>query len=77
MDFFWSLFRPQSRHRHYARVDQQGMCLSFKHCAQPPEGKEWVEITEPRLCWLKRPLPSSARVAPQSRAITARQLLSI
>lgn len=77
MDFLWSLFSPKSRHRHYARLDQQGNCLSFKHCALPPQGHEWVEITEPKLCWLQRPLPASARVAPRERAITARQLLSI
>ncbi|MDH0746150.1 hypothetical protein N5D61_07335 [Pseudomonas sp. GD03842] len=77
MDFFWSLFSRKSRHRYYARVDAQGVCLSFRHCSQPPGGEEWVEITEPRLCWLKRPLPKSACVIRQPRAITARQLLSI
>jgi hypothetical protein len=37
MDFLWSLFSPKSRHRHFARLDQQGICLCFKHCAVPPE----------------------------------------
>lgn len=76
MDFLWSLFSPKSRHRHFARLDQQGICLCFKHCSVPPEGTGWVEICEPKLCWLRQPLPASARVSPRLRAITARQLLS-
>lgn len=77
MDFLLSLFSPKSRYRHYARLDQHGICLSFKHCTRPPQGHDWVEICEPNLCWLQRPLPASARVTPRARAITARQLLSI
>lgn len=77
MDFLWSLFSQQRRHRHYARLDPHGICLSFKHCAVPPHGQEWVEITEPKLSWLHRPLPASARVSARPRAITARQLLTI
>jgi len=77
MDFLWSLFSPKSRHRHYARLDSHGICVCFKHCAQPPQGSGWVEIQEPRLSWLHQPLPASARVSPRPRAITARQLLSI
>lgn len=77
MDFLWSLFSLRRRYRHYARVDQNGICLSFKHCARPPCGQGWVEILEPNLSWLQRPLPSTARVTSRSRAITARQLLSI
>ena len=76
MDAFWFFFSSRSRHRHYARVDRQGICLSFKHCAKPPQGHEWVEISEPNLTWLQRPLPSSARISSRARAITARQLLS-
>lgn len=77
MDFLWFLFSPQRRHRHYARLDQHGICLSFKHCPNAPRGHEWVEISEPNLNWLHKPLPASARVSPRLRAITARQLLSI
>jgi hypothetical protein len=77
MDFLWSLFSLRRRHRHYARLDQQGICLAFKHCAETPCGQGWVEVHEAKLCWLQRPLPASARVTPRSRAITARHMLSI
>jgi hypothetical protein len=77
MDLLWSLFSLRRRHRHYARLDQYGVCLSFKHCATPPCGQDWVEIEEPKLCWLHQPLPANARVARSARAITARQMLSI
>ncbi|MGH8419903.1 MAG: hypothetical protein ACRER8_21910 [Pseudomonas sp.] len=77
MYFLWSLFSPQGRHRHYARLDQHGICLSFKHCCEAPRGQGWVEISEPNLSWLHQPLPPSARVSPRMRAITARQLFSI
>ncbi|WP_268799618.1 hypothetical protein [Pseudomonas huanghezhanensis] len=75
MDFLLSLFSLRRRYRHYARLDKQGICLSFKHCAAPPTGSDWVEITEPRLIWLQQPLPSSARVARRARSITARHLI--
>jgi hypothetical protein len=77
MDFLWSLFALRRRYRHYARVDQSGVCLAFRHCAAPPQGQDWVQVHEPKLCWLHQPLPASARVASRERAITARQLLSI
>jgi hypothetical protein len=77
MDFLWSLFSLRRSYRHYARLDQHGICLSFKHCAQTPSGHGWVEIHEPNLCWLQCPLPVSARMTSRSRAITARQMLSI
>jgi len=76
MDFLWSLFSQRRRHRHYVRLDPQGICLCFKHCTSAPEGSGWVQICEPRLSWLHQPLPTSARVIPRPRAITARQLLS-
>ncbi len=77
MDFLWSLFSLQRRYRHYARLDQQGICLSFKHCAMPPRGHDWVEINEVKLSWLHQPLPASARINAGAGAITARHLLSI
>lgn len=77
MDLLWSLFSLRRRHRHYARLNQDGVCLSFKHCATAPLGQGWVEITEPKLSWLHQPLPVSARISPKVRAITAQQMLSI
>lgn len=77
MEFLLSLFSPRSRYRHYARLDQHGVCLSFKHCCEAPRGQGWVEISEFNLSWLHQPLPTSARVGPRLRAITARQLFNI
>jgi hypothetical protein len=77
MGFLWSLFSPRRRYRHFARLDQHGVCMAFKHCAAQPQGSGWVEISEARLSWLHQPLPSNVRVSPRPRAITARQLLSI
>jgi hypothetical protein len=74
MDLFWSLFSLRRRYRHYVRLDKHGICLAFKHCASPPAGHDWVEITEARLAWLQRPLPASARVPQPARSITARHL---
>jgi hypothetical protein len=75
MDLLWSLFSMRRRYRHYARLDKHGICLSFKHCATPPAGQDWVEISEAKLSWLQQPLPASARVVRRVRSITARQLI--
>ena len=77
MDLLWSLFSLRRRHRHYARLDNHGVCLAFKHCTAAPQGNDWVEISAPRLSWLHQPLPASARVVSRARAITARQMLSV
>lgn len=77
MDFLLTLLALQRRRRHYALLDPNGVCLSFKHCCEAPKGQDWVEIGEPNLNWLLQPLPSSARITPRTRAITARHLLSI
>lgn len=77
MDFLWSLFSPRNRYRHYARLNQHGVCLAFKHCTAKPLGNDWVEIREPALSWLDNPLPANARVSTPMHAVGARQLLSI
>lgn len=76
MDFLWSLFSLRRQHRHYARVDHDGICRAFKHCTQPPVGPEWVEITEARLCWLNQPLPATARVIRSPARARRRPLLT-
>jgi hypothetical protein len=77
MDLLRSLFSLRRRHRHYARLDQNGVCMSFKHCATAPVGQEWVEIHEPKLSWLQQPLPANARITRPVRAVTAHTMLSI
>jgi hypothetical protein len=74
MDFFWSLFSPRPTYRHYARVDQSGICLAFKHCSQPPAGQGWIEVHEQNLSWLNQPLPANARLINRTRQPAAQQL---
>ena len=76
MKHFWSLFTARREFRHFARVDQAGICRAFKHCAERPVNAEWVEITEPHLAWLNQPLPAHARVSRQPSRPTARRLLT-
>ncbi|MBA1188957.1 hypothetical protein G7Z99_07835 [Pseudomonas entomophila] len=58
---FWNLMTRRPTLRAYARLDAQGHCQAFKHCAERPAGSGWVEVTETRLSWLGLPLPASAR----------------
>jgi hypothetical protein len=74
MDFLWSLFNSRRNDRHFARVDASGICHAFKQCRQPPQGQDWVEITEQKLCWLGNPLPNSARVIPRPERISPLRL---
>jgi hypothetical protein len=76
MNRFWSLFTARRQYRHFARVDQSGICRALKHCVERPAGSEWVEITEQRLSWLNQPLPVSARVNRTQSRPTARRLLT-
>ncbi|BAP41502.1 hypothetical protein NJC40_10485 [Pseudomonas sp. 21LCFQ02] len=76
MGFFQSLFSVRPALRHYARIDQQGICRALKHCSQAPAGNEWVEVTEQRMAWLGQPLPASARIAPRADRLVARELLA-
>ncbi|KPB74991.1 hypothetical protein ACKUFS_00795 [Pseudomonas cannabina] len=76
MNLFRSLFSARRQFRHYARVDQAGICRAFKHCAQRPGGAEWVEVSEQRLTWLNQPLPFSARVTQHSVRSTRGPLLT-
>lgn len=76
MKLFWSLFTARPSMRHYARVDQSGICRALKHCAERPAGADWVEVTEQRLAWLDQPLPASARLGRQPSRPRTRQLLT-
>lgn len=74
MDFLWSLFSPRRQYRHYARLDQAGICRAFKQCSQAPEGQGWVQITEQQLAWLGQPLPASARMTRAAKPSGGRRL---
>ncbi|NVZ60480.1 hypothetical protein HX867_00150 [Pseudomonas gingeri] len=47
--------------RHFALLDQNGICLGFKSCRTPPVNGNWVSVNEIRLCWLHHPLPANVR----------------
>jgi hypothetical protein len=74
MDFFLSLFSSRRKYRHYARIDQAGLCLAFKQCNQPPVGQGWVEVAEQNLSWLNKTLPANARLIRRANQPAARQL---
>jgi hypothetical protein len=74
MNAFWSLFSSRPQYRHYARIDQAGICRAFKHCAQAPTGRDWVEISEQNLTWLDQPLPPSARRVMRPTQPASRQM---
>lgn len=76
MSLFWSLFTARRPLRHYARLDQTGICLALKHCGTPPTGEDWVEVNEQRLAWLNQPLPASALVHHHRTRPSPRQLLT-
>ncbi len=59
-----SLFTSRRPLRNFALLDAQGICRAFHLSAQAPVGVGWIEVSEQRLAWLHRPLPSSARIAP-------------
>lgn len=62
MASLWTLLFHRPRHATYARLDSDGICLGFKHCATPPGNGGWVQVNEAQLAWLGRPLPANARV---------------
>ncbi|WP_295471481.1 hypothetical protein [uncultured Pseudomonas sp.] len=76
MSFFRSLFSARPAPRHFARLDESGICRAFKHCSHAPQGGEWVEVNEQRLAWLGQPLPASARITPRAARSALRLLLA-
>lgn len=74
MEFFWSLFSSRTQYRHYALVDQTGICRAFKQCSQAPLGQDWIEVHEHNLSWLDQPLPAGARLTRRAARPAARQL---
>jgi hypothetical protein len=62
MNLLKRLLSPFRTMRHYALVDQQGVCRALRQSTQPPQGTAWVEVQECNLGWLCRPLPAIARL---------------
>lgn len=69
------LFRP--RLRHYALLDENGVCRALRQCAQPPTDGRWVEIEQGLPHWLNRPLPAGARLPQPARAARLRRRLAL
>lgn len=76
MASLWNLL-TRRRYACYARLDNEGNCMAFKQCSQPPGGSGWVQVEAVHLGWLGRPLPASVRVcAPASSRWQQRTLFT-
>ena len=62
MASLWTLLFRRQRQNTYARLDADGKCLGFMHCARLPATSGWVQVSEAHLGWLGQPLPANARV---------------
>ena len=71
-----SLLALRPSPRHFVLLDGDGLCRAFHHAAQAPQGPGWVEIDEPQLTWLHRPLPDGARLAPVVTHASAEKVLA-
>lgn len=60
MRFLSSMFKKTQRYRHFARLDNQGICIAFKSCRAAPANGDWVEVERVNLCLLGKPLPGNA-----------------
>lgn len=54
------LFNP-SPTRHFALLDNQGICRALRQSSQAPSSSHWVEVHKPHPGWLEKPLPAGAR----------------
>ncbi len=70
------LFNPRPTLRCFALLDTQGHCRALRRSTQVPPAPGWVEVLEPRLCWLGQPLPSGARAPAVAVQPGARQALA-
>ncbi|NVZ18921.1 hypothetical protein HX794_04640 [Pseudomonas costantinii] len=62
MRIFSLMFKSNTRYRHFASVDANGVCIAFKTCHEKPANGHWVEVEHLNLCWLGNALPSHARI---------------
>lgn len=59
---FFAARRPP---RHFALLDNQGLCRALRQCRECPTDGNWIEVNESCPAWLGRPLAPSARLAPE------------
>lgn len=55
-----SLFK---RHRCYAQLNTEGVCVAIWELKQQPTTGYWVEVNELQPRWIGKPLPAAARVS--------------
>lgn len=76
MSLLQSLFNMRRQYRHYALVDQAGICRALKHCTERPSSSDWVEVSEQQVNWLNQPLPANARVTQHNVRSALYQLIT-
>jgi hypothetical protein len=50
--------------RHFALIDDEGLCRALRQMQDHPSQAGWVEVREPSVSWLGSPLPAGARITP-------------
>lgn len=63
----WSLLTPRAQPRHFALLDEAGICRGLHQAIQAPARGHWVEVDEPSPSWIGQPLPVRARLSQATR----------
>ncbi|WP_165678848.1 hypothetical protein [Metapseudomonas otitidis] len=63
----WSLLAPRAKPRHFALLDEAGICRGVHLATQAPACGHWVEVNEPSPSWIGQPLPARARLPQTDR----------
>lgn len=45
--------------RHFALLDENGLCRMLLSSSEKPAGAKWIEIHEARLSWIGHEIPAS------------------
>lgn len=64
----WSLFIRRPPRRHFALLDDHGICLALRQSHEIPAESGWVEIHTASCSWLGQALPYDAPLARQPQA---------
>ena len=69
------LFNHTRPMRHFALIDDEGLCRALRQMQEHPNQSGWVEVREPSIAWLGAPLPAGAQIIPvATHAAAARPL---
>lgn len=58
------LFSRARPMRHFALIDDRGVCCALRQMQEHPSQAGWVEVHEPSISWLGAQLPAAARFTP-------------